>query len=116
MLLFGTTLFGCEMNNFLIVVMYQVFNLGCSHSKSTWTTLLTIGQSDTFALCYEVEVMVTNIHVIDREAVTVLPCMSHLQVTDPGIAVKSAFFLIVVVCINIIPTDVVTCLSLNALM
>ena len=104
------------MSNFLIFMMNQVFYLGRSHPKSTWTTFLTIGQSDTFALGNEVEVMVTNIHAIDREAVSVLPCMSHLQVTDPGVTIKSTFLLIVVECIDFTPAGVMTCLCLNALM
>lgn len=62
------------------------------------------------------EVMVTNIHAIDLEALAVLPGVANLQVAEPRGAVKGALLLLAVETVDILPARVVAILSLDALM
>ena len=60
------------------------------------------------------EVMVADIHTVDLQALSMLPCMSNLEITKPRLAVECTFLLLVVKAINFLPASVPAVLSLDA--
>lgn len=61
------------------------------------------------------EVMVTDVHLVDCKAPSLMPGTSDGQVTDPRIAVQGALFLLTVERVDVTPARVVICLRLDAL-
>lgn len=61
------------------------------------------------------EVMVANVHAVDREAGAVLPGVAHLKIAEPGVSVQRALLLLIVESINFVPTSVDARFCLDAL-
>ena len=59
--------------------------------------------------------MVAHVHPVYRQAVAMLPCVAHLQVAEPSVAVEGTLLLLVVEGVHIIPASVVVVLGLDAL-
>ena len=99
----------------VVSILEHIFSFGLSNTECSWAVTSSIGQSDTLALSDEMEVVVANVHAVDREACAVLPSVTHLKVAEPGLAVQGALFVMVVKWFNFIPTGVVLGFSLNTL-
>ena len=62
------------------------------------------------------EVVITDVHLVDCEAPSLMPGASDGQVADPSVAVQSALFLLAVERVDVTPARVVIRLRLDALM
>ena len=79
-----------------LVSRKQVLKSGRALAVGRWAVLFAIRQSDAFALSDKVELMVTDVHAVDREAVSFPPGLTNLQVAKPSVAIKCALFLLIV--------------------
>lgn len=94
----------------------NVLKFGRAHTVSCRAVGLTIGQSGTLALGDVEEGPIADVHAIDLDTASVLPGMSNLLVTEPGVAIQGALFIIRVDVVKVFPADEVIHFVLHALM
>lgn len=74
-----------------------------AHAVSCRTVGVAIGQSGTLTLGNVKEGPVADVQAIDLDTASVLPGMPNLLVTEPGVAIEGALFIIRVDVVKVFP-------------